>query len=276
MGQLNGLQPVERQHHRVDVRGRDGARVEVLGAHLGAALVAVALSGAVVACGGDASEGATAACSLESPTQWARTNPGDIEQVAETTRSVGFAVRDASATLVGFCLPSGRLPAHLPTIRSDGETLRGAGGMLVQTPRGWTNWVLYPPTRDRHVDVLAPGHRVATVEFPPLPRSRRCPRSSSPQVLIVACETYYVLEWRTRLQVDAERVLIANVRITESRPRGRPLGFHLHKLANSPPGLTMRFAIAEPSASRLHLIVHDLEGVKARLPYTEVIQLRPH
>jgi hypothetical protein len=204
------------------------------------------------ACGGDGSKAAPNGCAPESqsplPALFSSDQRGEVQR---GQNDVAVAYRDGTATLVGICQQTSVLPRVLPLLEAGGRSYRAAGGMLVETPSGWINYLLYPPT-DKSTAALLRGRKpFAEISFPAAtvePCARRVGA-----VRLLACGALAVIEWETPLRMTAKDVLVLDVVTGDGRPLGRPLGFYLYGLTNSDGRVRARFGVKRPMSGRAGL-----------------------
>jgi hypothetical protein len=166
--------------------------------------------------------------------------------------SVGVAARDASATVVGFCLPGSGFPDPAPSLVDGGRALYPIGGELQQTSQGWRNYYVYEASRDPRVAVRRGGRVIARISFPQGP-GRSCGLRASSPFRVVACGLIVVIEWSSPFKFDAERLELLDIEAREGGRRGPPLNLYDMGYRNGPEGLVVRFGIRPARSGRIHL-----------------------
>ena len=216
------------------------------------ALLAVALPG----CAGSGPD--RSACQLPLPRFAEDAVQGSLEDVASGPVSVGLAARDTSATIVGFCLPGSRFPDPAPAIDDGGRALYPVGGELQQTSQGWRNYYIYSASRNPRVSVRRGDRVIARISFPDQP-GRSCDLRAGGPFRVVACGTVVVIDWSSRLRIDADRLELLDVEAREGDSRGNQLNLYDMGYRNGPDGLRVRFGLLPAQSGRIHL--------RARLAY---------
>lgn len=166
--------------------------------------------------------------------------------------AVGLAVRDASTTIVGFCLAAARIPRPVPALSVDGRRLEPVGGTLSEDPPDVFNYSYYPATTSKDVAVVHAGRRLATLAFAEL-HPERCPLRASEGFRVVACGAVVVVEWSSPLRLRARAVELLDVDVWEGDGRARPLGFFFHGARDGRRGLVIRFGVRPPATGRVSL-----------------------
>jgi hypothetical protein len=178
---------------------------------------------------------------------------GTVDATGADRVSPGFAARDHTVTIVGFCLPDSRLPDPAPALEDDGRIRYPIGGELQQTSSGWRNYYLYPATRGRHLTVRRGERAIGRVSFDGSPVASACALQSDPPFEVVACGSILVIEWASPLRFDARRLQALDIDALDEARGGRPLNYYDLGYRDGPGGLLVRFGIRPPRGDRVAL-----------------------
>lgn len=222
-------------------------------AHVGTSLVVASvllLSGCVQQ---TTSNGGAAACPV------AHSAIGTPEQVAETEKGqpgsdgtvLHSAARDASLTVVGFCLPSDRFPEPAPTLVDGNIHLEPVGGDLQQVGTAWINFYYYQPTTVRRLGVVQDERSLGSLTFGAPPRSS-CDPQHQTGLRIVRCGVALVAEWDSGLDLSPEEIELMDVDVVDPSRRER-LGFYYMGATERRNGLRVRFGFEKPRNPRVQL-----------------------
>jgi hypothetical protein len=154
---------------------------------------------------------------------------------------VGVAIRDASATVVGFCVPEGAFAGPTPSLVDGTRELFSFGGMVLQSTTGNVDYAFYPPTRNRHLLLVSQSVTLARLVFPPI-RQRVCRTRVRPPFYVESCGMLLDMRWRTPItskRAEGISLIDATVRAADS---GTDLGFYILGLSTAGPMLTIRVA----------------------------------
>jgi hypothetical protein len=165
---------------------------------------------------------------------------------------VGVAAWDASATVVGFCVPGSRFPDPAPSLDDGERRLYPIGGELQQTSHGWRNYYVYGASRSQRVAVHRGRNVIARISFPPR-AGDSCDLQARRPFRVVACGTIVVIEWSSPFRFDAERLELLDVEAREGGRRGAPLNLYDMGYRNGSDGLLVRFGIRPARSGRIHL-----------------------
>lgn len=184
---------------------------------------------------------------------------GSPEQVGQTERGksgpdgtvLHSASRDASLTVVGFCLPSDRFPDPVPTLVDGDIHLEPVGGDLQQVGSAWINFYYYRPTSVRELAVEQGERSLGTLTFGD-PPSSSCDPLPRPGFRIVRCGVALIAEWDSGLDYSPKEIELMDVDVVEAGRRKR-LGFYYMGATEHRSGLRVRFGFEKPRHPRVQL-----------------------
>ena len=161
------------------------------------------------------------------------------------------AYRDASVTIVGFCLGAMGLPAATRLV-AESSSVSATGGVLFQGGQQTRfNYVLYPMTRERSYEIIAGPNVLGRVLFPPLSPTP-CPLRARPPFHVVRCGALVVVDWSTEIPLRPTRVGPIDASVREfGTPNRRDLGFYFEGIRSGEVGLVVRFGFVRPEADRV-------------------------
>jgi hypothetical protein len=167
---------------------------------------------------------------------------------------LGLGLRDASATIVGFCTTGHDVPRDVPTLRVSGRRLEPVGGAFTRASGRSFNYAFYPPTEAREVGVVQASTTLGTLRFETTASAPCRVRASAP-FSVTACGALVVVEWRSPLRLDARRLELIDAETWESGDRSRQLGFFLLDAESGAGGVVLRFAFRRPSEGSVSVLV---------------------
>jgi hypothetical protein len=167
---------------------------------------------------------------------------------------VGLGLRDSSATILGLCLSSPRIPSDIPALAAGGRRLEPMGGTFTDEDGTAFNYSYYPATASEKIAVVQGSRRLGTLRFPSL-TDRDCPLSASESFRTIACGAIVVVEWQSALRFDPAELELVDAEVWEQGNRARRLGFLFHEERAEREGLVIRFGFRPPAGNRVLLAV---------------------
>jgi len=187
---------------------------------------------------------------------------------------LGLGLRDASATVVGFCVSSTGVPRDIPALVDHGSILEPVGGLFATGQDTAVNYVYYPATSARKLQVVQRGRTVGTLRFGPR-REARCPLRATGSIQVVACGAIVVVEWASPLRLGAGRLELLEAESWESGKRARQLGFFLLAAQPGSDGLVLRFGFRPPRGEAVSVAVSSAYVQRGRSEQIAEITFAP-
>lgn len=224
-------------------------------------------------------------CSPNSPAFIHGADRGRVTPVGrlEGNLQLGMAARDATVTVVGYCLPEEGFPNPAPKIEAGGRTISPVGGRLEEGSDSRFNYFFYPPTDDNRLRVLQGSRHLGTISFSEKPRES-CSLRATGRFEVVACGAIVILDWSSPIDVRARALELLEADAFD-KVRGDPLGFYFLRARNGLRGLKIRFGFMKPRsgrvlirATRLYLKSPDQTGLVEEVlapPVSESLILKP-
>lgn len=198
----------------------------------------------------------SASCSLKPPRFASRAEAATVEGDRSSALQLGFAVRDTSLTLVGFCAESPEFPRVGPQLVVGGRSLEPVGGSLSGGGSVYSFTFIYPPTRPTELEVFHERTRLAVIRFDGVPRDNCSLRAASP-FRVIACESIMLLEWRTPFEIPLKKLDYLDVLVGDQASK-RSLGFYYEGARRKRGNVVIRFGFMKTHSKEVALTVRGV------------------